>query len=63
MCLFNARTLEFEEFYDEHTRPKYAILSHTWDKEEVAFKDMRKYRDEAETKKGFQKITLCAKQT
>ncbi|KAK0643928.1 heterokaryon incompatibility protein-domain-containing protein [Cercophora newfieldiana] len=64
MRLLNAHTLEFEEFCDdENTRPKYAILSHTWGEEEVTHKDMRKHRDQAAKKNGFKKITLCAKQT
>jgi hypothetical protein len=63
MRLLNAHTLEFQEFHDDTTRPKYAILSHTWDEKEVVYKEMRKHRDKAEKKKGFEKITLCAKQT
>jgi len=36
MRLLNVNTFAFEEFYDETTRPKYAILSHTWEDEEVS---------------------------
>jgi hypothetical protein len=34
--------------------PKYAILSHTWEQEEVTFKEMKK--GQANKKKGYQKI-------
>lgn len=63
MRLLHAPTLEFEEFYDDSTRPKYAILSHTWGEQEVTYKDMRKHRNQAKKKKGFEKITLTTKQT
>jgi hypothetical protein len=48
MRLLDARTLEFKEFFEEHSTPKYAILSHTWEDDEVTFKDMQKYRATAE---------------
>jgi hypothetical protein len=36
MRLINTLTLELSDFYDFEI-PKYAILSHTWGKEEVSF--------------------------
>ncbi len=39
MMLIHSETLELEEFFDSSI-PPYAILSHTWDKEEVTFHDM-----------------------
>ncbi|KAF3811171.1 Vegetative incompatibility protein HET-E-1 [Colletotrichum gloeosporioides] len=39
MRLINVETLELEEFFDEDT-PEFAILSHTWGKEEVSFQDL-----------------------
>ncbi|RDW66828.1 hypothetical protein BP5796_09577 [Coleophoma crateriformis] len=62
MRLLNSRTLEFKEFFREDSTPKYAILSHTWEDDEVTFKEMRKYRVIAESKAGFKKIAMCAKQ-
>lgn len=38
MRLINLQTLALEE-YNEKDVPSYAILSHTWDKEEVTFAD------------------------
>ncbi|KAF2636584.1 HET-domain-containing protein [Massarina eburnea CBS 473.64] len=40
MRLLNAKTLEFEFFFDEKI-PPYLILSHTWGDEEVTYQDMR----------------------
>lgn len=55
MRLINTATGLFEEFVGTNI-PNYAILSHTWEGEEVSFKDMNDgtYRD----KKGFRKIEM-----
>lgn len=44
--------------------PAYAILSHTWQKEEVLFPDMEAGADMSKTmsKAGWRKIEFCAKQ-
>jgi len=44
--------------------PAYAILSHTWQKEEVLFQDMEAGADMSKTmsKAGWRKIEFCAKQ-
>jgi len=44
--------------------PAYAILSHTWGKEEVLFQDMEAGTDRSKTvsKAGWKKIQFCAKQ-
>ena len=44
--------------------PAYAILSHTWGKEEVIFQDMEAGADMSKTvsKAGWTKIQFCAKQ-
>ncbi|KAF9881118.1 hypothetical protein CkaCkLH20_01268 [Colletotrichum karsti] len=39
MRLVNVYTLELEEFFDADI-PEYAILSHTWGKDEVTFQDL-----------------------
>jgi hypothetical protein len=54
MRLVNTRTLELEEFFDTST-PNYAILSHTWEKEEVIFSDMTDL-GKARWKYGFAKL-------
>ena len=44
--------------------PAYAILSHTWGKEEVTFQDMEDSADMSKTvsRAGWKKIQFCAKQ-
>jgi hypothetical protein len=44
--------------------PAYAILSHTWGKEEVLFQDIQVGADMSKTvsKAGWRKIQFCAKQ-
>jgi hypothetical protein len=54
MRLINTRTLQLEEFFDASI-PKYAILSHTWEKEEILFSDMTDL-DTARRKAGFAKL-------
>ncbi len=60
MRLLSSRTLDFHDFVEDESRPEYAILSHRWEDDEVAYKDMLKRR--AEGKKGLAKIRNCAKQ-
>ncbi|KAN0113163.1 hypothetical protein V8E51_006114 [Hyaloscypha variabilis] len=72
MRLLDTTTLELKEFFrdgnkkdpsdlDSRGIPKYAILSHTWGKEEVSFGDMQRDRSNAMSKKGFDKIAVsCA---
>lgn len=54
MRLINARTFALEEFLEDKV-PPYAILSHTWEDEEVSFRDMQDL-ETARLKKGFRKI-------
>ncbi|KAG7290115.1 hypothetical protein NEMBOFW57_000111 [Staphylotrichum longicolle] len=55
MRLVNTRSLQLEEFFFDSGRPTYAILSHTWEKEEVVFSDMADL-DKARAKAGFAKL-------
>lgn len=55
MRLVNTRSLQLEEFFFDSGRPAYAILSHTWEKEEVIFSDMADL-DKARAKAGFAKL-------
>jgi hypothetical protein len=46
--------------------PPYAILSHTWEGQEVAYKDLQNHKDiedvDARFRGGYQKIFFCATQ-
>ncbi|KAF5368645.1 hypothetical protein D9758_002389 [Tetrapyrgos nigripes] len=53
MRLLNTKTLQLHEFYSDI--PTYAILSHTWDREEVTFQDMQNLRA-AKRKAGYAKL-------
>lgn len=55
-CEDSTGPFKVEEFKDEHV-PRYAILSHTWDEEEVSFQDMSD--GNAMRKKGYKKIHDC----
>ncbi|KAK0753788.1 heterokaryon incompatibility protein-domain-containing protein [Schizothecium vesticola] len=57
MWLINVHTLELEYFMGQNT-PPYAILSHTWEDEEVTYQDMRQLTPDTGTrnKQGFAKI-------
>jgi Heterokaryon incompatibility protein (HET) len=54
MRLINTETYKLEFFLDEQI-PKYAILSHTWGKEEVSFQDMPNVK-KIRNWKGYVKI-------
>jgi hypothetical protein len=55
MRLLNTNTLKVEEFFSKV--PSYAILSHTWGKEEVTLQDMQ--TDQAKQKAGYSKVRGC----
>ncbi|KAF5527738.1 Vegetative incompatibility protein HET-E-1 [Colletotrichum aenigma] len=62
MRLINASTLRLHEFFDSQ-RPAYAILSHTWGKEEVSHQEWTQWEEggsaqkaRIEAKSGFKKI-------
>jgi hypothetical protein len=55
MRLLNAETLEFAEFFDDDV-PAYAILSHTWGREEVTYKDMGRPKEQRTAKEGYAKL-------
>ncbi|WYZ41793.1 hypothetical protein EsH8_V_000688 [Colletotrichum jinshuiense] len=61
MRLIDAETLELQEFFENAT-PDYAILSHTWEVDEVSLQQFQQ-RDAATTAKaGYQKIRrACSK--
>ncbi|KAF7550885.1 hypothetical protein G7Z17_g5416 [Cylindrodendrum hubeiense] len=55
MRLINAQTLEFEEFF-ENAVPKYAILSHTWERDEVLHQQFLQPEPATKRKAGYLKI-------
>lgn len=55
MRLINTHTVSLEEFIDQQV-PPYAILSHTWDREEVTYEDMNMPDRTAIGKNGLLKI-------
>ncbi|KAI1122718.1 HET-domain-containing protein [Nemania abortiva] len=59
MRLLNAQSKRLCEFVSSDI-PKYAILSHTWEKDEVAFRDLKK--PDHKTKDGYKKIEYCCQQ-
>ncbi|KAF4958745.1 hypothetical protein FSARC_10936 [Fusarium sarcochroum] len=56
MRLVNTKDIKVE-FVDDDKVPKYAILSHTWEQEEVLFHDIG--LDSAKEKKGYAKLESC----
>ncbi|KAF4949954.1 hypothetical protein FGADI_8555 [Fusarium gaditjirri] len=58
MRLVNTQTIQLEFLNDDNV-PDYAILSHTWEQEEVLFHDMG--RDSAKSKKGYAKLESCCR--
>lgn len=60
MRLLNSSTIQLEEFSADGI-PAYAILSHTWQEEEVLFMDMERGR--AEGMAGYQKLQNSCAQT
>ncbi|KAK5682814.1 hypothetical protein LTR17_027373 [Elasticomyces elasticus] len=57
MRLINTQTLQLEEFFDSKV-PKYTILSHRWESDEVSHKSYVKGRFET-TQDGYKKIVGC----
>lgn len=59
MWLINTTTLQLESFVS-CPKGQYAILSHTWEEEELDFDTFK--QGQGRNKKGFQKITYCCQQ-
>ncbi|KAK7455302.1 hypothetical protein VKT23_011175 [Stygiomarasmius scandens] len=58
MRLLDTNTFQLTEFYSDI--PKYAILSHTWDKEEITFQDIENL-EVAKRQTGWAKVeSACA---
>ena len=65
MWLINTSTLSLESFYGNEI-PTYAILSHTWGREEVSFKEFVRAREDKHfditSKAGYRKIIATCKE-
>ncbi|KAH8641557.1 hypothetical protein IG631_04498 [Alternaria alternata] len=61
MRLINCRTFKLEDFVGSDV-PKYAILSHTWGREEVLFSDLPLHQASTRTKAGYYKIKCTCEQ-
>src|SRR6266487_4505708 len=59
MRLLNTSTLTVHTFFGEAV-PDYAILSHTWDSEEVSLQDLQ--QEGGEEMPGYSKIKSCCRQ-
>ncbi|KAF2651895.1 HET-domain-containing protein [Lophiostoma macrostomum CBS 122681] len=59
MYLLHTKRLELQQFFDDQI-PPYAILSHTWGKEEPRLQDM--HNDNIKRLHGYKKIEHAAKQ-
>lgn len=55
MRLINTETLELHEFFESQA-PPYAILSHTWEKDEIPFQEMLSKSPSTIAKAGYRKI-------
>jgi len=55
MWLVDASTLELQQFFGSNI-PKYCILSHTWEEEEVTFQELALLSSRVVSKKGFIKV-------
>ena len=61
MKLLNTTTLKLEEFWDSNIPKRYAILSHTWEEQEVSFQYIANLESAAQLA-GFSKIKACCEQ-
>ena len=62
MRLINTQTMKLETYYDDEKIPPYAILSHTWENEEVTFPEFVNDFPACRSKAGFVKIEYTCRQ-
>ncbi|KAJ4387021.1 hypothetical protein N0V85_007815 [Neurospora sp. IMI 360204] len=55
MRLINTETLELHEFFESQA-PPYVILSHTWEKDEITFREMVTKSRSTKAKAGYKKV-------
>jgi hypothetical protein len=61
MWLINTDTLTLV-YFNQASGIEYAILSHTWGKEEITFQDMQLQSDSVKSRAGYDKIVQCCRQ-
>ncbi|KAK4460749.1 heterokaryon incompatibility protein-domain-containing protein [Cladorrhinum samala] len=59
MRLLHTQTLTFRVF--SKSPPRYAILSHTWEDDEVSLHDLIKNEPSLKARKGYRKIAQCCR--
>jgi|SRR5688572_683706 hypothetical protein len=64
MRLINTASIQLHEFTNDENVPPYAILSHTWEDQEVTYQDMKtRGSDPSVTSmKGYDKVVQCCHQ-
>jgi hypothetical protein len=62
MRLLNVSTLDFKEFHDDATRPKYVIASHRWGADEATYRDVKEGLVDKDSA-GYKKVESFAKYT
>lgn len=62
MRLINTTTLQLDEFFGNRVPASYAILSHTWEDEEVTFQEWQDANEATKLKSGYQKIERACQQ-
>ncbi|KAG9236750.1 heterokaryon incompatibility protein-domain-containing protein, partial [Amylocarpus encephaloides] len=60
MRLIHTTTLQLQEFFGEAV-PRYAILSHRWEDDEVTFQDL--VNGEAKSRAGWMKVLSCCQKS
>jgi len=61
MRLLNTTTWKLKEFIGDNNVPRYAILSHTWEDDEVTYQDIISWVFKRR-KVGYTKIKYCCAQ-
>lgn len=61
MRLIHTTTLELREFFDSQV-PRYAILSHTWEDDEISLQEMEQRLPSLASKRGYHKIMDACRQ-
>ena len=61
MRLVNVQTLKLASFFTRKI-PPYAILSHTWESEELTFYDLENLSPGVESKLGYKKLVNACRQ-
>lgn len=61
MRLLHAKKLTFHEYFGTSI-PKYAILLHRWEEEEVNYQEMQSGKRATKARHGYKKVQDCCQQ-